>query len=141
MSKKCFIGLTLSILFLKVDPLGSYLLQHMFYAVYTDTFSVNLSTDFIFGCSLKETWTMYICEERSRSLYFPQSPVSWIVNKCTQKDPRLLVLLSMLRWCNWSWAKFCLISRSNLLFIDIFDPHSWNLIELSQWIWLNQGRI
>ena len=31
--------------FLKVDPFGLFLLQHMFYIAYTDTFSVKLSTD------------------------------------------------------------------------------------------------
>ena len=31
--------------FLRFDPLGLYLLQHMFYIVHTDTFSVKLSID------------------------------------------------------------------------------------------------
>ena len=53
--------------------------------VHTDTISVKLSRrSSFFGCSLMETWTIDVCEERSQSLCVPQSPISQIVTgTCT----------------------------------------------------------
>ena len=67
-------------IFLRFDPFGLHLLQHIFYLVHTDTlFSRTFKQIFIFACFLMEMWTMDICEERSWSLNVPQSPVSWII--------------------------------------------------------------
>ena len=70
--------------FFKLDPVGLYLLQHMFYIICSDTFSVKLSNKSSFWCSLMEMWAMDISEARSQRLNVPQSPVSWKVKgTCT----------------------------------------------------------
>ena len=48
----------------------------MFYIVYTDTWSVKISS---FLDVPSWMWIMDVCEESSWSLFVPQSPASWIV--------------------------------------------------------------
>ena len=45
---------------------------------------------------------------------------------------KLSHFLTKLLQTNWLWARFCLLSDSNHHLINIFDPNSWNLSQLSQ---------
>ena len=47
----------------KVEPLGLYLLKHLFYLVRRGSFLVKLSTDLHFLCFPMELRTIDVCEE------------------------------------------------------------------------------
>ena len=75
------------IIIIKCSPIGPiFTLAHVFKIVHIDTFLVELSkrSSFFDIPSWIRGPCVDVCEDRSWSLYVPQSPVSWVVTRtCT----------------------------------------------------------